>query len=270
LSRRLAATTRDLRRSRAHDGSSFVSAEADNAGNNSRNLAFVIRFQRLLPAALLAALMGAPAAAPQPPGPTYRTIGPDGKVTFSDRKPTDPNLRTRELGEVVTAPLVAPPGSQPFDLRPATSFPPNARMSANDGIAPPRDISGKPFPPGLPDAILDVLVHQFFVQTIAETCSRVQPAATERYQLGVLNWRDRNAAILAGSNRITFTRFTGEQRDTLRATARSRLAPLLPAPGSPDAEKAAWCDRNTTDLSRHQFELVGDLRVAPIVNFEAP
>jgi hypothetical protein len=265
------ATTRDLRRNPAHVGSSFVFAEADNAGDNSRELAFVNRFQRLLPAALLAALMGAQAAAPQqPPEPTYRIMGPDGKVTFSDRKPTDPNLRTRELGQVVTAPLLTPAGSQPFDLRPATTFPPNARTSSSDGIGPARDISGKPFPPGLPDAILDVLVHQFFVQTITETCSRLQPAAIERYQLGVLNWRDRNAAILAGSNHITFTRFTGEQRDTLRATARSRLAPLLPSPGSPDAEKVAWCDRITTELSRHQFELVGDLRVAPIVNFEAP
>ncbi len=48
------------------------------------------RLHRLLPAALLAALLGAQAADPPPPGPTYRIVSPDGKVTYSDRQPTDP------------------------------------------------------------------------------------------------------------------------------------------------------------------------------------
>jgi len=225
--------------------------------------------QRLLPAALLAALLGAPAAAPAPPEPTYRIVAPDGKVTYSDRKPTDPGVRTRELGQVVTAPLLTP-GGQAFDLHPATTLPPSTRPTLAEGQTPAVDVSGKPFPPGLTDAILDVVVHQFFVQSMLETCSRLRPAFTERYQGGVRNWRDRNADILAKSNRVTFSRFTGEQRDILRATARSRLAQVMPAPGAADAEKMAWCDRMSTDLARHQFELVGDLRVAPLLYFELP
>jgi hypothetical protein len=225
--------------------------------------------RRLLPALLLAALTGAQAAEPVVAGPTYRIVGPDGKVTYSDRKPTDVNVRTRELGQTVTAPLLSP-GSQPFDLRAATSLPSNARSGTSDGITPAVDISGKPFPPGVPDAILDVVVHQFFVQTLVETCGRLQPAFIERYQGGVRNWRDRNAEILNKSNRITFSRFTGEQRDVLRATGRARLAQLMPAPGASEAEKIAWCVGMSSDLARHQFELVGDLRVAPILYYQAP
>jgi hypothetical protein len=225
---------------------------------------------RTLPAALLAALMGVAAAAPLPEGPTYRIVGPDGKVTFSDRKPTDPGVRTRELGQTVTAPLLAP-ATAPFDLHPATTLPPVApRAAPGDGLTPAVDISGKPFPPGLPEAILDVVVHQFFVQTLVETCARLRPAFTERYQGGVRNWRDRNAEILSRSNRITFARFTGEQRDMLRATARARLAPLLPPQGAADADKMAWCDRMSADLARHQFELTGDLRLAPLLYGELP
>ena len=225
------------------------------------------RLLRLLPVTLCAALMGAGAAEPVA-GPTYRIVGPDGKVTFSDRKPTDPQLKTRELGKVVTAPLLAP-ANEPFDLHPATTLPP-ARAAAADGVAAPVDVSGKPFPPGLPDAVLDVVVHQFFVQTMLETCSRLHPPFAERYQGGVRNWRDRNADILSKSNRVTFARFTAEQRDALRATGRARLAQLLPPPGSSDADKGLWCDRMSTDLARHQFELVGDIRVAPIVYFDLP
>lgn len=228
------------------------------------------RLLRLLPALLLAALAGARAdthyVPPSGNGPTYRIIGPDGKVTFSDRKPTDPQLKTRELGQVVTAPLLAP-ATQPFDLRPATTLPPTARPSGTDGLAPQLDAGGRPFPPGLPEAVLDVLVHQFFVQSLVETCGRQRPALLERYQGGVRNWRDRNADILAKSNRISFTRFTGEQRDTLRATGRARLAQLMPPPESPAGDLEIWCDHMSADLARHQFELVGDLRVAPILYF---
>jgi hypothetical protein len=208
----------------------------------------MIPLRHLLTAALLAALTGAQAAQP-----TYRIVGPDGKVTYSDRKPTDPAARTRELGQIVSAPLLTP-GSQPFDLRPATALPSGARPALGEGLTPAVDISGLPFPPGLPDAILDVVIHQFWVQTLVETCSRVRPENIARYQGGVRNWRDRNA----------------EQRDMLRATARARLTQLVPAAGSADADREAWCDRMSTDLARHHFELVGDLRVAPILAFAQP
>ncbi len=219
------------------------------------------RLHRLLPAALLAALLGAQA------DPTYRIVGPDGKITFSDRKPTDPQLHARALGHVVTAPLLAP-ATAPFDLHPATTPPPIARPPAGD--APPVDVSGKPFPPGLPEAILDVLVHQYFVQTLLETCDRVRPGLGERYRMSVFNWRERNAEILAKSNRISFTRFTGEQREVLRSTSRDRLATVLPPPEAEPEAKIQWCGRMATDLARRQFELLGDMRVAPILYAETP
>jgi hypothetical protein len=223
---------------------------------------------RLLPLAMCALLLDASAAPKDPEGPTYRIIGPDGKVTFSDRKPTDPQQHARELGKTTTAPLLAP-ATGPFDLRPS-SKPSTARVPLGDGQTPAVDISGHPFPPGLPEAVLTVVVHQFFVQSLVETCGRQRPAFIERYQGGVRNWRDRNAEILDKSNRVTFARFTGEQRDTLRATGRARLASIMPPPGASDPERASWCDRMSTDLATHQFELVGDMRVAPLLFVELP
>jgi hypothetical protein len=225
------------------------------------------RLLRSLPLALSAVLLGSSPAGAQ--SPTYRSVGPDGRIIFSDRKPTDPQLRTREVGKIAYAPLFMPP-QEPFDLRPMATLPHATRAPGADGLAPPVDISGVPFPPGLPDAILDVLVHQFFAQSLVETCGRVRPDFNERYQGAVLNWRERNAQILDKSNRIVFSRFTGEQRETLRATGRSRLAPLLPAANASDTDKMGWCDRMSTDLARRQFELVGDRRVAAILAYAMP
>jgi len=227
------------------------------------------RLLRLLPLAMCALLLDAGAA--NPPGasePTYRIIGPDGKITYSDRKPTDPQLRAHELGQTTTAPLLAP-ASGPFDLHPSAR-PTAARPPVGEGQTPALDVSGKPFPPGLPEAVLDVLVHQFFVQSLVETCGRQRPALLERYQAGVRNWRDRNADILARSNHASFVRFTGVQRDILRATARQRLETVMPPPGASDAERGQWCDRMSGELATRQFELVGDMRVAPLLYLDQP
>jgi hypothetical protein len=228
------------------------------------------QLQRLLPAATLAALLGLGAAVPVA-AQTYRIVGPDGKITYSDRKPTDPQMKTRQLGQTVTAPLLTP-GNEPFDLHTQAAGSRLARPgpSVGEGLAPAADITGRPFVPGLPDAVFDVIVHQFFVQTLVETCSRVLPSSADRYQGAVRNWRDRNADLLAKSNRIVFTRFTAEQRDTLRATGRTRLQQLLPPANASDADRIQWCARMSTDLARHQMELVGDARLAPIVDFETP
>jgi len=228
------------------------------------------RLHRALTSWTLAALLGAgttlPAAAQ-----TYRIVGPDGKITYSDRKPTDPQLKTRQLGQKETAPLVSA-GREPFELHTLATLPPGSRAAVPlaDGVVPPVDVTGKPFPPGLPDAVLAVLVHQFFVQTLVETCSRVRPTFIERYRTGVRNWRDRNGEILDRSNRVTFARFTAEQRDLLRATGRARLAQLTPRPDASEAERVAWCDTMNDDLVRHQMDLVGDARMAPLLAVELP
>jgi hypothetical protein len=220
------------------------------------------RLRLLVPIALLCATPHAWGAAPLPQGPTYRIVAPDGKVTFSDRKPTDEKLVTRQVG---AAPPIAPlftPGTALFE--PPR---PGAPSTLASDLQPQLTIAGKPFPPGLPDAVLSVLGHQFYVQTLVETCGRMSPAALERFQIIVRNWRDRNAEVLGRSNRITFALFTPVQRDLLRLTARSRLERLLAPPDATDAERGRWCDHAADDLLRRQLELVGDARLAPIVNF---
>ena len=193
---------------------------------------------------------------PPPTGPTYRIVGPDGRVTFSDRKPTDDRSQARQLGSAApTAPLFSP-GASLFE-------PPRPGAAPSD-LAPPLSAQGRPFPPGLPDAVLSVLGHQFYVQRMIETCGR--GAALERAQVVVRNWRDRNADVLGRSNRLTFALFTAEQRDQLRATARARLERLLAPPDASDAERASWCDHAADDIVRRKLELVGDPHLAPLLN----
>ena len=165
------------------------------------------RPHRLLPLALLAATLAAGAAQPLPPGPTYRIVGPDGKVTFSDRQAHRPAAEDARARQDLTAPLLSS-GSEPFDLHPSTTMPPPP--GRRGGMTPAVDVGGRPFPPGLPDAVLDVLVHQFFVQIaggdLRPPAARRSPNAT---RAACATGATATPTSSAKSNRITFARFTG-------------------------------------------------------------
>ncbi len=221
---------------------------------------------RLLPTALVLALAAGSAAAE--PAPLYRSVGPDGKITFSDRRPTDAQLQTREMGKGPQYRALFSPGVRLFETpQEAAASARRFRTPPSDGLVAVPSRVGRPFPPGLTDAVLVVTGHRFFVQVLLESCARAAPAGLERYQVVVRNWRDRNADVFAKVDRITFSDFTGEQRDQLRYAAQAALQPLLPRPGAEAAETRAWCDGAATDLTRHQHELDADPRVAPALDY---
>ena len=173
---RQAAPSRDLRRGRGHGLLSSCSlCGADNDGidlprpshsmKRLQSAAVSRRVHRRLPRGL--------AAAPAIAARTDRIVGPDGKVTFSDANPPTRQQKTRQLGKKLIAPLLAAWSEPSTCTRPAStpSLPrPSAR--ADPGV-------GRRRPPsaaGLPEAVLDVVVHQFFVQTL----SRPAPASGPR------------------------------------------------------------------------------------------
>jgi len=221
------------------------------------------RPRRPLPTLALSALLGAGAVVPAV-AQTYRIVQPDGRVTYSDRRPTDAQWRTRELGKPApTSPLFTP-GTDLFE--PVT--PPPARQ-ADDGFAAPLMANGRPFPPGVADAVLTAVGYQVFVQTMLETCAKETTAGLDRYQAVVRDWRQRNNAVLAKADRITFTYFTGEQRDLLRATSSSRLdAVLAPLKTAAAPDRLRWCELAANIVQHKGVELVGDARLAAVVKFD--
>lgn len=76
---------------------------------------------------LVAALWSAGAAAQ----PVFRIVGPDGRITFSDRAPEDPRAKVAPAN-VVSLGSASPSASLPFELRnAATAYPVTLYTTAN-------------------------------------------------------------------------------------------------------------------------------------------
>ena len=183
--------------------------------------------------ALVAALL---LAAPPVAAQTYRIVGPDGRVTFSDRKPTDAAVKASVLGK--PAPATA-----------ATNL-----------------------PPGLWDASLGVLGRESLVQSVWDTCTRLIPRSYDRYDDALRAWRKHNAAVVAKTDRILFSAFTSEQRDQIHAAALARLeAQMAPVAKADQAAKLQWCEQWAKDLNAGAPELATDTALAgPIMAYTLP
>lgn len=62
----------------------------------------------------------------------YRVVGPDGKVTFSDRAPADANTPQASVPVLGAAPTASPAAALPYDLRQIASRFPVTIYTSND------------------------------------------------------------------------------------------------------------------------------------------
>jgi Kef-type K+ transport system membrane component KefB len=206
---------------------------------------------------------------------TYRIVAPDGKVTFSDRRPTDPSLQTSEVGHAPPPASLFAPGAVPLDApagasAPATASGKHAKHAlANSGTAPagnpptPAAATGVPFPPGLPEAVLIVIGKEDIVQTVWDVCTRTLPTSFARYDDAVRTWRRRNETMILKADHILFSAFTVDQRALVHSTAQERLRATMAQiwAGTP-AQKIKWCDKSADDLAAGGLDLIGDQKVS--------
>jgi hypothetical protein len=225
-----------------------------------------IRLLPLLPS-LITALSLAGAVRPAL-AQTYKIIGPDGRVTFSDRKPTDPQQQSMELGRALPQAPLFTPGALSFEPQDARTVAARRPRPSPFPLRPPIGASGEPYPPALADAVLNVVGRQQLVQSMWELCMHLG-VPQERYDAAAAGWRKRNAPLLDKTDRIVFSFFTTEQRDLLRATAQSQLqSHLAPVNSLAPIGKITWCDKSADDLTRGTLDVANETVLSvPIMNF---
>jgi hypothetical protein len=199
----------------------------------------------------------------------YRIVGPDGRITFSDRAPKDPGMHTSlAMRQAASGAVVLPP--------PVTAITPWNSLSADArrGIVPAVPVGETLSSPSvitvaLVDALSGVLARVELVQTMRLVCVRNMPAAAASYDDAARRWRERNAAVVARTDRVMEFAFDGPPRNKLQATAHTRLAPILTALASASTEaKLQWCDQAAEAISHGALDTQGPAGIgAPVMNY---
>jgi hypothetical protein len=191
----------------------------------------------------------------------YKSIGPDGKVTYTDRPPAgDASAKISVMKSYVLRPMEAPPPSLTSAL-PA----PSADAAKRAGAASAAASAGMSLE--VEHAVAGVLGLSELFRSSEELCSK--SVATRRYALSLAKWRERNATLLQKQQRILMTAFTPTLRAALQAAVTDKndkvLAPVAVAP-APVRQK--WCDKGFDDVDAGLHDIANNATLSvPLITY---
>jgi hypothetical protein len=177
-------------------------------------------------------------AAPQ----MYKSVGPDGKVTFSDKPPVDPGAKLSVLKSNVL---------QPVESAVLPSFPaPSSLASARSAATP--SASALPFstPAELDQALLVVMGMVEITRKVEPICSSTAPLTAKRLASATRGWNQRNATFLEQQRRILMEVVTPAKRAVLQAKLAAKTEKAVVEVSALSTEgRIKWCERVIANLS---------------------
>jgi len=197
----------------------------------------------------------------------YRQVGPDGKVTFTDKPPAGVTPVPRPAAAAPAAP--APAASRA--PAPATAAAP-ASVPARRWPPPPGDLRANPPLPtasqlvaqaqkGVQEADLEGSVsaqlgYEAMILKFRETCGRTSSPDTVRYSEALQGWRQRNSAVMKNVTEVLSSRYTPQKQAELRTMAQARTrAQLKPLAKADEERRVRWCNDTATSLASGGMDL---------------
>lgn len=218
--------------------------------------------KRMLLAALLLALAGGAVAQK-----VYRSVGPDGKVVFSDAPPPDRDAVLLKAGRV-------PEGAAAGKSQAAASAAPDhggawgasgtkqaKKAAAPAEVAP---AAGGPSPEAVQAAArsLGVLTSmEMLVKSFEDTCLAALPTSARKYSGAAEGWRDRHAQLL-GKRDAALAHLTAAQRRVVAADGRAFAQRMMqPVHQGDSDQRIKWCDHSADEIAAGKLDKHQDPKV---------
>jgi hypothetical protein len=214
--------------------------------------------------------------------PIYKSIGPDGKVVYSDKPPAGADTKST----VIAVPVKPAQSSATTDAarRPAgasveeSSSPASAKKAtAKKAIRaePPRDeapasASAAPaMDPALEKAVIVVMSYEDLVQRMEDVCTRTLITSFKKYNTAAVNWRQRNAALVSQSRRVLSDAFNASQRQNIEAGVKAKNQQIFePVLSGSTAAKIKWCDQSADEINNGVMDVQNKPNLSsPLMNY---
>jgi len=205
----------------------------------------------------------------------YKSVGPDGKIVYTDKPPTGADTKST----VISAPTQTPPQPSSPTTKP-TPVAADAPVSQGSKSATAKKAQRVEAPrndaPATPevDAVLEkavtaVMGYDDLVRQAEDVCMRTLPTSFKKYSAATNGWKQRNAVILSQQQRVLSQAFSASQRQVMEAGVRTRnqqmFAPILSAP---TASKIKWCDQTVDEINNGAMDVHNKPNLSmPLMNY---
>lgn len=185
----------------------------------------------------------------------YKTVGPDGKITYSDRPDIKADTKVSVMKRNILRP-VETPGSKDGSARSA-----------------PRRASGEAAPvitPDVEDAMLVVMGLSEFGRRFDGFCNAT-PVQAKAFAAANYGWKKRNAAIVEQQKQLLTVVLSPARRAQLIDREQQNMSEEIGKAAARDPEaRAEWCEGVITELNSGRSDVEHPAMMAlPIVQFRA-
>lgn len=215
-------------------------------------MAVIPRLARTWPASALALALLCAAAGPALAQRIYKSVGPDGRVTFTDKPPAG------EVATPLSAPA-APAAAPPAAADAATERPGGAKKAMRKesmATAPAATAQPAAIDPALEKGVFVLMGYESIVAEYLDLCLKTLPTSFKRYDGAAQKWKDRHAAVLARYPQVLRDHFNATEQAALRTGVQNRTrGTMAPVFAADTARKIKWCDDNAKELDAGKLDL---------------
>ena len=198
----------------------------------------------------------------------YRSVGPDGQVSYSDQ-PAAGAAKMSAGGRAGQAPAAESSaggtGARAGNAGAGVPAIGAAALATSDGSAAQPGVRSNPKQAGVrlqpideqsTRAMVKALGYDVLVQRTAAVCGQASPDSHRRY-LGIADaWRKRNDIALESARRSLSTGFTDEQRRLIELDLKIKADNgLSKVTAAQPAHRIAWCERSFGEISNGALDV---------------
>lgn len=232
---------------------------------------------RLSNAALCVLLLPAVAAAQ-----VYKIVGPDGKITYSDRPPIEASASVQMIrsgGPVrvadrpAAADVAAAGAANPADSAGVTGgrAAKHAIRNERGGGSPAEDNNARRMRIQLLNGLAVVLGNMALVDQTSALCGATLPTSAKKYDGAASLWKSRNGDVINRANAVLASALSNAERAELDMVARQRTDALLQVVKADDTQRRiTWCDKSAGEMSSGSMDLARMSGVDAVLRYRAP
>lgn len=212
----------------------------------------------------------------------YKIVGPDGKITYSDRPPIEASASV----QMIKAGGPVPVADRPAAADVAASGAANAadRAAAAGGRAakhairsepgggsPAEDNNARRMRIQLLNGLQVVLGNMALVDQTIALCGSTLPTSAKKYDAAASLWKSRNGDVVNRANAVLSSALSGAERAELDMVARQRTDAMLQVVKAADTQRRiAWCDKSAGEMSSGAMDLARMSGVDAVLRYQAP
>lgn len=191
----------------------------------------------------------------------YKIVGPDGKISYSDRPPVEQNAKVMMMNGAKAVPMASAPAPAAAAAAPAVKDAKGDQAKST--------LKALAANPGLVAGIASVLDTSELVSQSVQICSKLPNPKS--YLAAGDAWSLRNGAVLKQHRGVFDELYPSSDQASLKKGITERVGKTMePVASANEPSRIKWCDKSMEEIRAGKMDLAGKEGIDALMAYKKP